>query len=118
MDEVSVLKYIFRGEFREDTGIVTFNNRKYNYNEFLENSAIEGTFFSFIYRKEEEVTEHKTEYTPQIDANMIDVQKITEEQFYEWKKSQVIKEGNGKVTGKMIWMEKKREGIQESMQEF
>ena len=50
------------------------------------------------------------EIKPQIDAQVTDVEKITEEQFKEWKNKRKLKEVDERMTGKMIWMEQKRRG--------
>lgn len=110
MDEIQALKFIFRGEFNEETKTVTFNTRKYNYLEFLENKQGKDTFFSFILEKEEGASEVKAETKPQIDAYVAEVERITEEQFNEWKKNREVKLQNVKPTGKMIWLEQKKRG--------
>ena len=102
MDEISVLKYIFRGEFREDTKIDTFNNRKYDYSNYSTGGR---SFYSFILEKEEEIKELKNELIPQFDTQTVDVLKITEEQFNYWKKNKKSIKTELKANGKNIWTE-------------
>ena len=104
MDEIHALKYIFRTQFDEVAGTVTFNNKTYKYSNLEEE-----TFFGHILRSEEN-SETVKEIKPQIDAQVTDVEKITEEQFKEWKNKRKLKEVDERMTGKMIWMEQKRRG--------
>ena len=117
MDESSALKFIFRDSFNEKTGIVHFNNKIHSYSEFLQQKKENNTFFGFILQREEEIIENRQEIRPEIDVNMAETTKITEEQFLEWKKNRRIFKKQTKVTGREIWLEQKRRGVSEAVPE-
>jgi hypothetical protein len=109
MDEIEALKYIFKQQFNEETKAVIFNSKTYSYTDYVRDSQHSKTFFSYILQNEETV-ESSVNVKPQIDAQVVEVEKITEEQFKEWKlrrKSEVV---DDKMTGKAIWLEQKRRG--------
>lgn len=116
MDEISALKLIFRGEFQEESGIVLFNNSRYDYSAYrLNKTEKQSSFFSLIAREEERITEHKSGTGPQFDALTVDYQKISDEQFAQWRAGRGSRAIEGPPNGKTIWLEQNsRQGTAEA----
>lgn len=103
MDESSALKHIFKNEYNEATGTVLFSGTKYTREE------AEGDLYSFILKNILSQPVKQEERTREIDAEMVEVYKITEEQFLEWKKKRSVSEKSGSLTGKEMWESRRME---------
>ncbi|ELA42528.1 uncharacterized protein VICG_00280 [Vittaforma corneae ATCC 50505] len=105
-EESVALKYIFKSNYDERSNIVTFNGREYSYNDIFD----DGDLYIYIYKCEMTKPRIIQEETREIDAEMDEIQKITEEQFLEWKKFRKYENKTQRsLTGKDIWESKKLE---------
>lgn len=107
MDEESALKLIFRNNYDPDSGTVTFNARTYLYSDY-EHEKKHACFYAYILQNSEALV--ATERTEEIDADTVEVKKITEEQFVAWQKQREKPKTRDSLTGREIWCKRKAEG--------
>lgn len=105
MDQISALKFIFRESFDENTGILFYNNQKFHFkNE-------EDFFLTVLNGIDFKSNENASKPMNEFETNVEDVKKITEEQFYEWKKTKKVERASKKETGRELWLGKNREAL-------
>lgn len=112
MNELEALKYIFRNQMviTDDLIVIKYHNISYRIDKYslkIEDPKQEYIdVFDYILKDSKNFSECKTTQTTEILSTSEDVKKITEEEFFRWKISQVKEiEINDKKTGKEIWVE-------------
>lgn len=111
MDQLSALKYIFKQYLYESNGmiVIKYQNNEYEINP--ENLEIMNPRFQYIdvydyiLKDSKSIKSTNAESTGEIAYTIEDVQKMTEEQFFEWKRGFVEEqEDDIRPTGRQIWL--------------
>lgn len=115
MDEISCLKYIFKDlQISESKEVVIqFNGNIYSFG--TEKESINGfkSIYDYILAKESSSEMKKNESSKEIESSNIEIAKITEEQFLEWKRMHQKQKKKEELTGKIIWKQMNSEDIYE-----
>lgn len=109
MDEISALRYIFKGSMRErDRITISFNNNTYEITPEVVEAESYRNVYNYILNKEMSCSPPKPERTPEVQSNYVDIPRITEEQFMDWAKSsrKLREKRDSGQSGKSIWKAK------------
>lgn len=105
MDEVSALRYIFKESMEEGGKIkITFNNSVYETTPEVARAEGYRDVYNYILSKEASCSPPKTECTPEVESSHVDIERITEEQFSDWVKSNKRpRERSLGLSGRSMW---------------
>ncbi|KAM0680356.1 hypothetical protein GINT2_001412 [Glugoides intestinalis] len=112
MNEENALMLIFKKLYDKDSKTVTFNAKTYSHAEYMEAAKEEKAytnFYAYIFRNVETAKKIEEEERPMFDTGVIEIEKITEEQFLNWQQSRKKKVEKKAQTGKEIWKTRKAE---------
>lgn len=105
-EESMALKYIFKNDYDEASKTVMLNGREYSYRDVPDSEDL----YTYIYKCEIAKPGNVPEKPKEIDAEVAEIQKITEEQFLEWKNSRICADTTHKaLTGRDIWESRRTE---------
>lgn len=113
MDELAALKLIFRQHLIQTGDLITINNQTSIYSVSQSTMEIVNPTHKYIdvydyILNDDGIRPSAGTKTAEIEATVCEVDKITEEQFYSWKDSQVSENGEDRLgpSGREIWLEK------------
>lgn len=111
MNEENALMLIFKNGYDKYNKTVTFNAKTYSYADYTEaaKDQVYTNFYAYIFRNAETAKKTEEESRAVFDTGTVEVEKITEEQFLNWKESRKRKVEKKAQTGKEIWKTRKTE---------